>query len=515
MKEHYDVVIIGSGLGGLVSALIMAKEGRSVCVLEKNNQYGGNLQTFVREKTIFDTGVHYIGGLSKGQNLYKYFNYLGIYENLKLQKLDEDGFDIISFDGDNNEYRHAQGYENFQDSLIEQFPKEEEGIRQYCYELIKTCNKFPLYNLTLGKPYFDDQEMFALSAQEHINSFTNNKKLRAVLVGSNLLYAGEADKTPFYVHALSVNSYIESAYRCVNGGSQISKSLIRKLKENGGEAYKHYEVVKFGYEDKKITSVHTKNGKEIKGDLFISNIEPKVTLKLVGIDKFRKSYTNRIEQIESTVSAFSLHIVFKPNTFKYINHNLYHFKDHNRVWNGHDYTEKTWPESYMVSMGVKKNMDGWADQLTAITYMRYEEVKQWEDTFNTVAHKNDRGQTYTEFKAARTETFLQELEKKFPDIRAHIQSVYTSTPLSYRDYIGCNQGAMYGYTKDVNNPLKSFISPKTKISNLFFTGQSLNMHGILGVTISGVVTCSEILGSEYLLNKIVGSEKKNTEKVKV
>ena len=515
MKEHYDVVVIGSGLGGLVSALIMAKEGRSVCVLEKNNQYGGNLQTFVREKTIFDTGVHYIGGLSKGQNLYRYFNYLGIYENLKLQKLDEDGFDIISFDDDGNEYRHAQGYENFQDSLINQFPEEEKGIRQYCSELIKTCNKFPLYNLTLGKPYFDDQEMFTLSAQEHINSFTNNKKLQAVLVGSNLLYAGEADKTPFYVHALSVNSYIESAYRCVNGGSQISKLLIRKLKENGGEAYKHHEVVKFGYEDKKITSVLTKNGKEIKGNLFISNIEPKVTLKLVGTDKFRKSYTNRIEQIESTVSAFSLHIVFKPNTFKYINHNLYHFKDYNRVWNGHDYTEKTWPESYMVSMGVKKNMDGWADQLTAITYMRYEEVKQWEDTFNTVAHKNDRGQTYTEFKAARTETFLQELEKKFPDIREYIQSVYTSTPLSYRDYIGCNQGAMYGYTKDVNNPLKSFISPKTKISNLFFTGQSLNMHGILGVTISGVVTCSEILGSEYLLNKIVESEKKNTKKVKV
>ena len=76
MKEHYDIVIVGSGLGGLVSALIMAKEGYSVCVLEKNNQFGGNLQTFVRDKTIFDTGVHYIGGLSEGQNLNQYFKYL-------------------------------------------------------------------------------------------------------------------------------------------------------------------------------------------------------------------------------------------------------------------------------------------------------------------------------------------------------------------------------------------------------------------------------------------------------
>ncbi len=100
MKEHYDTVIIGSGLGGLVSALILAKEGRSVCVLEKNNQYGGNLQTFVSENTNFDTGVHYIGGLSIGQNLYQYFNYLGIYDGLRLKKLNEDGFDIITFDGD-------------------------------------------------------------------------------------------------------------------------------------------------------------------------------------------------------------------------------------------------------------------------------------------------------------------------------------------------------------------------------------------------------------------------------
>lgn len=88
MKKHYDVVIIGSGLGGLVSAVILASEGYRVCVLEKNNQYGGNLQTFVRDKSIFDTGVHYIGGLDKGENLYQYFNYLGIMQNLKLKKFE-------------------------------------------------------------------------------------------------------------------------------------------------------------------------------------------------------------------------------------------------------------------------------------------------------------------------------------------------------------------------------------------------------------------------------------------
>ncbi|MFK5974219.1 MAG: NAD(P)-binding protein [Flavobacteriaceae bacterium] len=517
MKEHYDVVVVGSGLGGLVSAIILAKEGRTVCVLEKNNQYGGNLQTFSREKTLFDTGVHYIGGLSEGQNLYRYFKYLGIYDGLHLKKLDEDGFDIITFDDDATEYRYAQGYESFERSLISQFPEEEEGIKKYCTKLRETCDKFPLYNLKLGKPYYDDAEMFELPARACINSFTDNKKLQAVLAGSNLLYAGEGNKTPFYVHALSVNSYIQSAYRCVNGGSQITKLLIRKLKEYGGETYKHQEVIKLGYVDKKITSAFTRNGKEVKGNIFISNIEPKLTLKLVGEDNFRKSYTKRIQQIESTVSAFSLHLVLKPKTFKYLNHNYYHFKNHTRVWNAHEYTQESWPESYMISMGVKKNSDGWTDQLTAITYMHYDEVTPWENTFNTVTHKNDRGQTYEEFKRVKAEQFLSEIEKKFPNIQECIQSVYTSTPLSYRDYIGCNKGSMYGYSKDVENPLKSFISPRSKISNLFFTGQSLNMHGILGVTISGVVTCSEILGREYLLKSIweANEEEDTNEKITV
>lgn len=509
MKDKYDVVIIGSGMGGLVAANIMAREGKSVCVLEKNNQYGGNLQTFVRERAIFDTGVHYLGGLSKGQNLYRYFDYLGILKDLNFKKLDEDGFDIITFDGDTTEYPHAQGYANFAKSLINQFPEEEQAINAYCAKLREICAKFPLYNLEMGNPYQDDPEIFQRTAKEYIESITKNKKLHSVLAGSNLLYAGDPDKTPIYVHALSINSYIESSYRCVDGGSQITKLLIRKFIAYGGEAYKHQEVVDFTCIDKQITQVTTSNGTVIKADLFISNIEPKTTLKMVGEEHFRKSYNSRIQDLQSTISAFSIHVVLKPKTFPYLNKNYYHFKDPNKVWSGHRYTPKSWPESYMVSMGARKNQDEWGDQLTAITYMRYDEVESWADTFNTVAHKNERGQTYAQFKEEKAEVFIRELEHKFPNIRECIQSIYTSSPLSYRDYIGCNRGSMYGYIKDVDQPLRSFISPRTKIKNLYFTGQGLNMHGILGVTISGVVTCSEILGKQYVLDKILASETTN------
>ncbi len=170
MTEKYDVVIVGSGMGGLVAGITLAKEGRSVCILEKNNQFGGNLQTFSRDKTIFDTGVHYLGGLDEGQNLYKYFTYLGIMDEVEWLRLDEDGFDIISFGDDEKSYAHAQGYENFIRVLVKDFPEEEVAIRTYCEKLKEMCHSFPLYNVKAGSPNYNESGLFNLNAKDFIAS---------------------------------------------------------------------------------------------------------------------------------------------------------------------------------------------------------------------------------------------------------------------------------------------------------------------------------------------------------
>ena len=80
----YDIVIIGSGFGGLSCGLILSMEGYKVCILEKNRQIGGSLQIFSKDKTIFDTGIHYIGGLNPGQNLHQVMKYFGIIDKLAV-----------------------------------------------------------------------------------------------------------------------------------------------------------------------------------------------------------------------------------------------------------------------------------------------------------------------------------------------------------------------------------------------------------------------------------------------
>lgn len=503
--QEYDVVIIGSGLGGLLCANILTEEGYKVCVLEKNQQIGGNLQTFVRDRVIFDTGVHYLGGLGEGENLNRFFSYFGIMDKLKLEKMDKNGFDIITFDGDNNEYPYAQGYENFIRVLSQKFPGEEKNIRRYCDEIKRVCSRFPLYNLRNGESYHSDSELLQKNAKSFIASLTQNEKLRNVLAGSNLLYAGIGDKTPFYIHALVLNSYIQSAWRLVNGGSQIAKLLAKNIRKFGGEILKRSEVKQLKFEGEELRYAELTNGKIIKGKRFISNAHPLSTLELLEPGKIRKSYFTRFKSLENSASAFTLYLVFKKNTVKYIHHNYYHFK-RNDVWEPVDYKPGEWPLSYGTFMVAGSKIKNYAEGMAVLTYMKYDETKQWENTSSTIAHPDMRGEEYEDFKRMKSEILIDELEKKMPGIRENIKTYYSSTPLTYRDYIATPGGSMYGIVKDCFDPVKTLVPARTKVKNLLFTGQNLHSHGVLGVTVSAFVTCSEILGLDYLIEKIAKKE---------
>ncbi len=503
IKSKYDIVIIGGGLGGLLCATMLSMEGYSVCVIDKNKQIGGNLQTFVRDKKIFDTGVHYCGGLSEGQNLHQIFKYVGIIDELKLKKMDKD-FDQISFDGNQSIYKLAQGYENFIEQLSTHFPKERTAINTFINDSKSTCSKFPLYHLQAKNDYEFFNDFLSIGAQDYINQLTQNPELRAVLSGNNMLYAGNSRRTPYYVMALSMNTFIESAYKCINGGSQIAKELVKKIRINGGEILRNLKVEKINVENRIAKSIELSNGERIEAQHFISNIHPIDTIDLLETTSVRKIYANRVRALEDTIGVFSVYLTIKPNKLPFMNYNIYHYNDL-EVWNKKtNYDEKDWPQTYMISSSPNTySMESnFANCLTIMAYMKYEEVAQWQNTFNTVLHKDERGNTYEAFKQQKAALILDKVEQRIPGLKAAIENVYTSSPLSYRDYIGSPTGSAYGVERDYNAPWKTAPNPKTNISNLYFTGQNLVLHGILGVSIGSILTSSQFIGKEYLVNKI-------------
>lgn len=501
-EKEYDFVIVGSGLGGLVCAYILASEGHRVIVLEKNHQIGGLLQVYSRDKTIFDTGVHYVGSLDKGENLYQFFKYFGILDKMKLKRMDEEKFDVIRFD-DGSEYFYGQGYDQFKKNMIGYFPEEKDVIETYCAKIKETCAKFPLYNLTTTGPNYQmDSDMMELNAYDYIASLTTNERLRNVLAGTNLLYAGVKEMTPFYVHALILNSYLSGSYKFINGGSQIAIQLSRGIRSFGGEILKRKKVVGADYNEAgEITSVVTESGEVYRGKQFISNIHPAVTIDIFGENRFLAVYRNRIRSLKNSISTFIVHLTFQQDSFEYLNYNIY--QHHNEdVWGGVEYDQETWPQTYFVCTPFISKNEKYAESMSIMTYMKSEEIEEWSHTLRTVSEPGEREESYLRFKKHKEEQVMVRVKKLFPGIEDKIRSIHSTSPLTFRDYIGNKDGSLYGVLQNSASPTRTQINTKTRIPNLYLTGQNIAMHGILGVTASAFVTCFSFVDKDKLIQKV-------------
>ena len=490
----FDVIIIGGGLGGLLCGHVLSKEGFGVCIIEKNRKPGGSLQTFGRKGCIFNTGLNYTESLDDGQILNQYFRYFGLMDKVPFKRLDADGFERISFN--DGQYRFAMGQPDFVETLAAAFPGERAGLEEYTQKISDVCTAIPLYSLQEEQLSIIGNLDLSAGAADYINSVIGSPRLRNILAGNNLLYAGHEQKTPLFIHALINHSFIESAWRIMDGSHQIVNKLIDNIKSAGGTVMLGSKVVKLTGDRNSISGVELQNGDYIEGTHFIAAIHPDQILDMVDPGMIRKAYSSRIRGLESTMGMFTVYLVFKKDSFPYMNHNFYHYNQNN-VWIASDYRKKQWPQNYLFMNTATSGSNTFAESGSIITYMDYAELTKWEHTFT-----GDRGDDYITFKHARAEKLLDAVEKQFPGIRNSIAAWYTSTPLTWRDYTGTREGSAYGILKDYNRPLESMVMPRTKIQNLFLTGQNTNVHGILGVTISSIVTCAELVDIRNLVRKI-------------
>lgn len=488
----YDVIIIGSGLGGLECGVVLSREGYRVCVLEKNTHTGGCFQTFCRNGHLLDTGIHYVGSLDEGKILRQYFRYFGILDRLKMQRLDEDNFDVICFpDG---EYGYAMGHEHFVENLCRHFPEERQKLQQYAQKLKAVGELIGVEQLEQGRFSAGGLEYFYRSAWEEIKAGTENKTLQHVLAGTNMLYGGIPDKSSFYLHAMINNSNLEGAYRFVGGSMQVTDALADVIRQQGGEVWCRSEVTALKAEDGVIRRVEINGKEELEARYIISAIHPQRTLQLLrGDHGIRKAYMSRMNSLENSYGVFTAYLMLKKNSWPYPNRNYYFYREH-EVW----YDPQVKPANVCLLMATPSPENGdYADVVSLMTPMYIGELQPW---ISSVAGK--RGAAYEDFKAAKTEELIDMVTGRMPRLKECIESVFATTPLSFRDFTGTEEGSAYGIVKNYHSPLTTLIASHTKIRNLWLTGQNMNVHGALGVTLTAMLTCGDLLGTAYLARKI-------------
>ena len=482
----YDVVIVGSGLGGLQCGLILAKRGMKVVILERQQQPGGCMQSFRRHGELLDTGMHYVGGIGVGDCLYAPFKYLGLMD-LPWQHLDPTGFDRVTI-GDRT-FCYAEGHEAFVETLARDFPHEREGLVKYCNIMREVGDH--LYDAILPRDEVDffTQSLFASSTYDYLHETFHDELLINVLSGSSLKMELAKDTLPLYNFAQANNSFIQGSYRLRGDGNLIVNRLMEQIEALGGEVICNAEVEELVERDGQLVAARCSNGEMYEGTWFISNAHPAVTVDLVKEStKMKKVYKNRIRRLENTYGMYTTSLILKPSSLKYFNWNQYIYLQPN-VWTY--FNEEGPVQGCLVSCRCPEEGDD-ARILDILTPLPWEKIEQWADT--TVGH---RGEEYRAMKERLSDECMALVEQRFiPGLRNMVEARYSSTPLTYRDYTLTPNGSCYGVRKDYHNPMMTLLSAKTPIPNLFLTGQSLTLHGLLGVTMTSLFTVAEIIGKQ-------------------
>lgn len=493
--NRFDVVIIGGGLGGLACGSILSREGLNVCVLEQNHTVGGCLQSFRRGGQTLDTGMHYVGSLSEGQIMHQYFKYFGVLGSLKLQKLDESGFDIFHF-SDGNSYRHAMGYERFVDTLAGYFPDEYHGIRSLCSTIEHIGNLISVENLCEGKISGGGTSYMSVSAYGEIESHIKDRMLQRVMAGNCTLYAGNRSTTSLYEYGMITNSNIEGAYSFVDGSQQLADAFVDVIRSNGGQVFTSARVSRIVLQGNVAEYVVLDNGERYYGKNIISSLHPSLTFSMLDNNTvIRKAFFTRMNSLSNTYGLFTTYLVMKPHTLRYINRNNY-FYNNPDVWSVEgEYKGYNIPSTLLCMQA--NSSGGYANVVTLLTPMALSACEKW---FGTKV--GNRGAEYIDFKSGFSEAVIDFVCQFFPELRSCIDKVYTASPLTYRDYTSTPGGSAYGIVKDYHNPMITHFPPRTRISNLLLTGQNMNIHGCLGTSVSAAVTCASLLGMEYLAKKI-------------
>ena len=495
MDEKYDVIIVGSGLGGLECGVMLSKEGYKVCVLEQASVFGGCLQTFQRGGHQIDTGIHYVGSMGEGQIMRQYLKYFGIFDDLDIIKLDSD-FDVITL-GDKGEFRHRGGYENFIEELSSHFPDQRVGLERYC-SVLKSIGQTINIDVHKGGAFSTSNiDYLSVSAVKFIEECISDPLLQGILSGANLLCGSTCESANLYHHAMISHSNIEGAYRFVGGTQSIADLMADKIRENGGTLLNRAKVVRFEMDQSVVKSVELEDGRRLYADKFISNLHPMTTFEMVEqTPRIKKAYRTRLSLLPNTYGIFSVYLGMRQGSSPYINKNLYYYKSDD-VWDIMVSRDDMQIKSILMSSQLSRTDANYSDVVTLMTPVGADLFAPFTDS-----KFGARGNEYKELKEEVTQNIIDYTSKSHPHLMESVESIYSSTPLTYQHYTATPQGSAYGLLKGYRNSLATLIPSRTKIENLFLTGQNLNVHGVLGVTLTAATTCGELLGTEYLSKKI-------------
>ncbi|XP_067869450.1 all-trans-retinol 13,14-reductase-like [Heterodontus francisci] len=525
VPENLDAIVIGSGIGGLATAAILAKAGKRVLVLEQHSQAGGCCHTFIKKGFEFDVGIHYIGDLYERSFLRTLVDQIsdGQLEWVKMDDL----FDNVIL-GDSQTWRTYplySGKQNYQNGLKTLFPEEKEAIDKFL-ELVKMTSKkalslviIKMIPLQLARfliktgiiHWFTSVfKLASIPLSDVVNKLTKNKDLRTVMCYTCGNYGVMPKDASFVMHALVVQHYQNGAWYPKGGASEIAFHIIPVIKKSGGDVLMRAPVQHILInEDGQACGVTVKKGEEeinlfapvVISDAGIFNTYERL---LPHELQSKPAIQAQLNMVRHGIGGFSVFVGLNGSKeeLKLKAANYWFFQENNLdelfkkyfTLNKEDVTKEC--PIMFVSFPSAKDPT-WDDRyagkssMIIVTLTRYEWFEDWKDE-----RVKKRGEEYENLKMGIARRLIDQVTAYFPQLKDRIEYIKVGSPLSNQFYIAASRGEIYGVSHDVSRFAAEAIATfraKTPVKNLYLTGQDVFSCGFLGAIHGGLLCASAVL----------------------
>lgn len=470
MAKQYDAVVIGAGLGGMSAAAYLAKNGRSVLLLERHNIPGGYATTFCRGRFEFDVSLHdlsAIGTSTARGSLYNYLDYLGVAGKLTFIPMT----DLYRIADKNIDLTIPAGRNELMEFLVDRFPKQADGIERFFDTAKSMMNDFgtvikaaSMRGTDLDPAQLPTFVTYGMKTyQEVLDAFITDQDLKTILSPYWGYLGLPPSKVPFHLMAAVWESFLDTPPHHIRGRCQaLSNAFIESFVENGGEVRFNCGAKKILTSGGKVTGVITDEGDEITATTVISNANPLAAMiDLVGSDSVPKEY---MRDLNSRIPGFSLVNIFfgldcPPEAVGGKVHENYL----NFTANADPIWEKAFtlepPEGIFLTFYNMTDPDVSPPGTTLANILLASYARPW----YLVPPEQ-----YVDAKNRFADSALNIAEQFHPGLREHIEVIEVSTPITNMRYTGNIGGAIYGFDQYLSDSGLLRLRHSTPINGLFF-----------------------------------------------
>ncbi|MEW7987342.1 MAG: NAD(P)/FAD-dependent oxidoreductase [Candidatus Thiodiazotropha endolucinida] len=522
-NDHYDAIVVGSGLGGLTAGALYARRGKRVLVLERHDKFGGAATVFNRMKMRIEAGLHEIDGLGENDIKDALWQELGL--SSLLEPVSVGSLFAVLTDIQGPEFVIPEGMDNARVTFTRRFPQHAESIRRY-FRVIRQIHT-SLHGLTrirrdrsAWKPWLWPQLMRhawtvlqynRTNLGEFLQSlFGNDEDVKKLLCCNIAYYTHNPTNLSLMFYSAAQASYHEGGGHYIRGGSQaLSNALVAIIEEAGGEALRRRQVSEILIEKERVSGVAHEYVpslmKERKGPprdiqlafapVIFGNAAPHVLMELLPAE-MRQDFFAPYRGREVSTSLWSLFLGFdcRPADFGVSNYSTFMIpKCFSRL--------DSLPE--MVRM-MSQPPPGTAEAVCV--FVDYDQIESGLnndgrylgvicglDSIDNWLELDDKA--YDRRRNAWADALVAQLDSHFPGIARHVVYQDLATARTCRRFLNTPRGAVYGFV-----PPLPFINgggpdASTPVAGLYLAS-AFGSHGggFTGAMLSGEQAAKQALG---------------------